>query len=345
MVGCDRTSISNLKFLLYCFEWMSGLKINYHKSEVVVFGVDEETKTNIANMLNCARGVLPFKYLGFPISNRKLKAEAFSEVVAKMRKKLQPWKGKHLTSGGRLVLTNSSLSSMPTYMMSMYMLHEGVHSMMDTVMSRFFWRGDPDKFKYHMMNWDNVCLPKEFGGLGITNTRFLNEALILKWAWRLQSMVGEDICGQLLKAKYFPNKSFIQSSAGRGSQFWKGVVKVRWKLKWCSTSQVGDGRQTRFWEDTWLGRVPLKLIFPGLYNISDRKNDLVSDCYKQGEWVTKFRRSFGPEDVAQWADLLSMLNIVELQRDGVERDKFRWCLEKSGWYSTKSMYKFLAHRG
>jgi hypothetical protein len=32
--------------------------------------------------------------------------------------------------------------------------------------------GDPDKFKYHMMNWDNVCVPKEFGGLGITNTRF-----------------------------------------------------------------------------------------------------------------------------------------------------------------------------
>jgi hypothetical protein len=79
---------------------MSRLKINYHKSEVVVFGVDEETKTNIANMLNCARGVLPLKYLDFPISNRKLKVEAFSEIVEKMRKKLQPWKGKHLTSEG-----------------------------------------------------------------------------------------------------------------------------------------------------------------------------------------------------------------------------------------------------
>jgi hypothetical protein len=117
---------------------MSGLKINYHKSEIVVFGVDEGTKTSIANMLNCARGVLPFKYLGFPISNRKLKVEAFSDIVDKMRRKLQPWKGKHLTSGGRLVLTNSSLSSMPIYMMSMYMLHEGVHSLMDTVRSRFF---------------------------------------------------------------------------------------------------------------------------------------------------------------------------------------------------------------
>ena len=41
MVACDDESITNMKFLLYCFEWMSGLKINYHKSEVYVFGVEE----------------------------------------------------------------------------------------------------------------------------------------------------------------------------------------------------------------------------------------------------------------------------------------------------------------
>lgn len=38
----DDTTIVNMKFLLYCFEWMSGLKINYHKSEVIVFGASEE---------------------------------------------------------------------------------------------------------------------------------------------------------------------------------------------------------------------------------------------------------------------------------------------------------------
>jgi len=35
--GSDQ-SITNLKILLYCFEWLSGLKINYHKSEVLLFG-------------------------------------------------------------------------------------------------------------------------------------------------------------------------------------------------------------------------------------------------------------------------------------------------------------------
>lgn len=35
--GSDR-SIVNLKLILHCFEWLSVLKINFHKSEVYVFG-------------------------------------------------------------------------------------------------------------------------------------------------------------------------------------------------------------------------------------------------------------------------------------------------------------------
>jgi hypothetical protein len=61
-----------MKFLLYCFEWLSWLKINYHKSEVVVFGVETETETKIARRLNCQIGGLPMKYLGFPISDKRL---------------------------------------------------------------------------------------------------------------------------------------------------------------------------------------------------------------------------------------------------------------------------------
>jgi hypothetical protein len=66
---CDGNgqTIMNLKFLLCCFEWMSGLKINYHKSEVATFGVDDETELSIAKVLNCSVGKLPIKYLGFPI--------------------------------------------------------------------------------------------------------------------------------------------------------------------------------------------------------------------------------------------------------------------------------------
>ena len=127
MMGCDNELIRNMKFIIYCFEWMSDLKINYHKSEVVVFGVEEKRQQEIANMLNCKLGEFPLNYLGFPISDKNLGVAHFSKIVEKMRKKLQPWTGKHLSSGGRLVLTNSSLSSMPTYIMGMFLLPETTH--------------------------------------------------------------------------------------------------------------------------------------------------------------------------------------------------------------------------
>jgi hypothetical protein len=57
MIDGSEQSIRNLKLILYCFEWLMGLKINYHKSEIFVFGVQQEDKERLANMLHCALGI------------------------------------------------------------------------------------------------------------------------------------------------------------------------------------------------------------------------------------------------------------------------------------------------
>jgi hypothetical protein len=69
MVEGDDSSIVQLKFILYCFEWLSGLKINYHKSEAYIFGKGEDEEVRIAKMLNCRLGKLPMTYLGIAISD------------------------------------------------------------------------------------------------------------------------------------------------------------------------------------------------------------------------------------------------------------------------------------
>jgi hypothetical protein len=48
------------------------MKINFHKSEVIVTGVDEEEQTRVARLLNCNQGKFPFTYLGFTMSDHKL---------------------------------------------------------------------------------------------------------------------------------------------------------------------------------------------------------------------------------------------------------------------------------
>jgi hypothetical protein len=76
---------------------MSGLRINFHKSEVYVFGFAQHEQERMANMLNCSLGALPMKYPGIPISDCWLKTSAFKYI---MEKRLDRWKGKHLSSGG-----------------------------------------------------------------------------------------------------------------------------------------------------------------------------------------------------------------------------------------------------
>lgn len=181
MVDPSLETIRNLKLILYCFEFHSSLKINFYKSEVYTFGMSQEEEWMWANMLNCKVGSLPMTYLGIPISDHILRMVNFDGLVLKMGKRLDPWKGKHNSPGGRLILSNTCLSSLPIYMMGFYFLYGGTHRQMDSIRSNFFWQGAEESHKYHMMNWEAVCRPKYYGGLEILNTKIMNECLLVKW--------------------------------------------------------------------------------------------------------------------------------------------------------------------
>jgi hypothetical protein len=48
------------------------MKINFHKSEVIVMGADVVEQASVARLLNCKQGKFPFTYLGFTMSDHKL---------------------------------------------------------------------------------------------------------------------------------------------------------------------------------------------------------------------------------------------------------------------------------
>jgi hypothetical protein len=60
----DMTGATNLKLLLYFYELMSGLKINFSKSEVVVVNGNDEIANRSVHIFNCQVGQFPIKYLG-----------------------------------------------------------------------------------------------------------------------------------------------------------------------------------------------------------------------------------------------------------------------------------------
>lgn len=86
---------------------------------------------------------------------------------------------------------NSSLSSLPLYMMSPYKLPVRVRKKMDLFRSRFLWKSDGGRKKYHSVRWPMVCLPKDQGGLGILDLGDMNSALLGKWLWRLENEDGQ----------------------------------------------------------------------------------------------------------------------------------------------------------
>lgn len=112
--------IINLKFLLMCFEAMSGLKINFDKSEAFVTGGDLKSQLRVAHMMNCELGSIPIKYLGMPISARALSIMEFDLVVGKVADRVEPWQGKLLASAGRLFLINDYLTNIPMFVMGFY---------------------------------------------------------------------------------------------------------------------------------------------------------------------------------------------------------------------------------
>jgi hypothetical protein len=62
----------NMKLLLSAFKQLSGLKINFHKSEIFCFDEAKEHESQYEQLFGCKKGSFPFRYLGIPMHYRKL---------------------------------------------------------------------------------------------------------------------------------------------------------------------------------------------------------------------------------------------------------------------------------
>ncbi|GKV09903.1 hypothetical protein SLEP1_g21337 [Rubroshorea leprosula] len=124
-----------MKSILRIFELVSGLKINFNKSQLIGIGVKEEWLEKMAWILCCKKGYLPFKYLGIPIGGRSGKLSFWKPVLEGVSRKLSTWKGRYLSLGGRITLINSVLSSLPVFWMSVYMIPKGK----DNTVSQMGW--------------------------------------------------------------------------------------------------------------------------------------------------------------------------------------------------------------
>jgi hypothetical protein len=82
----DLEKARNMKLFLCAFEQLSGLKINFHKSEIFCFGEAKDSIAQYTELFGCNDGDFPLKYLGIPIHFRKLSNADWKRVDERFEK-------------------------------------------------------------------------------------------------------------------------------------------------------------------------------------------------------------------------------------------------------------------
>ncbi|GKV46080.1 hypothetical protein SLEP1_g53092 [Rubroshorea leprosula] len=262
MGKATKENIWVVKCIMRCFELVSGLKINYAKSQLMSTNVEKEWTTEMAYLLNCKIGKIPFKYLGTHVGGNSRSISHWKGLVETFEKKLSGWKGRYLSMGGRITLVNSVLSSLPVFQMSTHLLPKGTLFIIDSIRRRFLWGSCENNKKINWVKWEKVCKGKEEGGLGIKDLRCFNIALLGKW-WVKLSQDSSSLWARVIGEKYGRKArnwiSMLEERKGRGSVWWQNIRKLNsvvvGKEGWLLDNvklELGEGKRVnKIWLTKW----------------------------------------------------------------------------------------------
>jgi hypothetical protein len=108
-----KDDVDNLCDLLANFGAVTGLQTNLQKTTVSAISCSRINIEEIQTGFPIARAHFPIKYLGLPLSTKRLRKVDFQPQIDKAASKLSAWYGRNLTQAGRVSLTKSVLSSQP----------------------------------------------------------------------------------------------------------------------------------------------------------------------------------------------------------------------------------------
>ncbi|XP_062114427.1 uncharacterized protein LOC133825513 [Humulus lupulus] len=181
--GTDR-SIKIISECFKSFSSVSGLTANVEKSRVYFGGMNAAETKEIMKDIRFSKGEFPLKYLGVPLRPTKWKAGDCAVIIEKIQLKSHHWSNRHLSFAGKTQLIQSVLMGLRAFWMSIFFLPKSVISEIDHLCRNFLWgasKGNENRSKMHFTGWDQVCLPKQLGGLGFKEGAKWNMVLLAKY--------------------------------------------------------------------------------------------------------------------------------------------------------------------
>ena len=176
----------------------------------------------------------------------------------------------YLSKGGCVTLIKSTLSSIPTYLLSLLPMPASVANRLEKLQRDFLWGGIGNEKRFHLIRWDKVFQPLQNGGLAIKNLSLFNQALLGKWIWRFGTE-QDFLWRKVIEAKYgCARGDWISNPVNSlyGVSLWKTISKDWPSFKQFISFDVGDGSRVSFWHDVWCGDRTLKEMYPALFAIA-----------------------------------------------------------------------------
>lgn len=272
---------------LRLFELISGLKVNFSKSLLYGWNIQEDVVEEGAALLGCEKGGQQFSYLGMKIGINPHAKDNWSWLIQKIKNRIACWDGRNISLGGRATLVQSVLSAIPIYALSFYLLPNTSLNQIIRVQRAFLWGGDEHNTKIPWVSWSEICKNKEDGGLGIRDIGLFNKVLVEKWVWRLLEE-RESLWVKIIESKYgILGREVAGRAWSKASLWWRDVFRLFWGsdgggMREDFEREIGDGRDTVVWEDIWVDGMNLKTKFPRLYRLSLQKTSRISEM---GGWV------------------------------------------------------------
>lgn len=107
----SRSNLKNLARILRCFHVTSGLKVNFHKSQVFSINVQREKVSREDNILGCGAGSLPFKYLGVLVGANMNLTRNWKPIMDRFKSNYPLGNHGHCLLAGRSLSSKLSLAA------------------------------------------------------------------------------------------------------------------------------------------------------------------------------------------------------------------------------------------
>ena len=132
-----------MREILALFGHASGLHTNFAMCSVSPIAYSEEVAAGAAVAMGCQLAHYPVKYLGIPLSLRRLSGEALQPVVDRIADKLPTWKAAMMPRAGRLALIRSVLAAIPLHQLIVLSLNKKALKQVNKILRGFLCVGRP----------------------------------------------------------------------------------------------------------------------------------------------------------------------------------------------------------